>query len=255
MTSQNQFTRALTDPSQPVPAGLVSPRGTADAKRFAVYRNNVHVGLVGAIAARFPVTRQLVGDEFFTGMARLYVGETKPKGPVLLHYGDTFPDFISQFPPASGLPYLSDLARLEAVWTEAYNAADADVMTTADLTTIAADALAMLRLTLAPSMRLVRSSFPVGSLWSAHQVTPVAIPALSGSECVLLTRPQAEVRLTVIPPAAFAFLMAIDKGKDLAMAAEAVLADFPSFDPGSTLVGLAGLGTFAAPTKERSGND
>ncbi|MBB4053915.1 hypothetical protein GGR20_003583 [Devosia subaequoris] len=250
MTSQHQFIRALTDPAQPVPVGLVSPRGTADTKRFAVYRNNVHVSLVGAIAARFPVTRQLVGEEFFTGMARLYVGQNKPRGPVLLHYGDSFPDFIGQFPPAAGLPYLPDLARLEAAWTETYNAADAAVLMAADLNTIAGDALAKLDLALAPSTRLVRSSFPVGSLWSAHQTTPVTIPALSGSECVLLTRPQAEVRLTIIPPAAFTFLKAIEQGRNLGRAAEAVLADFPDFDPGAALVGLAGLGVFAALDKE-----
>lgn len=252
MTSQSQFTRALTDPAQPVPVGLVSPRGTADSKRFAVYRNNVHVSLVGALAARFPVTRQLVGEEFFTGMARLYVGQAKPKGPVLLHYGDSFPDFVAQFPPASGLPYLPDLARLEAAWTDAYNAADADALAPADLGTIAGDALASLNLTLAPSTRLLRSSFPVGSLWSAHQTTPVTIPALSGSECVLLTRPGADVRLTIIPPAAFAFLKAIGQGRTLGQAAEAALTDFPDFDPGAALVGLAGLGAFAALTKEHA---
>ncbi|MEQ9637864.1 MAG: DNA-binding domain-containing protein [Devosia marina] len=252
MTSQSQFTRALTDPAQPVPAGLVSPRGSVDSKRFAVYRNNVHVSLVGALAARFPVTRQLVGEEFFAGMARLYVGQTKPKGPVLLHYGDSFPDFVAQFPPASGLPYLSDLARLEAAWTDAYNAADADVLAPADLSTIGGDALAALDLTLAPSTRLVRSGFPVGSLWSAHQTTPVSIPALSGSECVLLTRPEADIRLTIIPPAAFVFLKAIGQGLYLGQAAEAALTDFPDFDPGAALVGLAGLGAFAALTKEQA---
>ncbi len=250
MTSQRQFIRALTDPTRPVPVGLVSPRGTADTKRFAVYRNNVHVSLVGAIAARFPVTRQLVGEEFFTGMARLYVGQNKPSGPVLLHYGDSFPDFIGQFPPAAGLPYLPDLARLEAAWTDTYNAADADVLTAADLARIPGEALTVLELTLAPSTRTVRSSFPVGSLWSAHQTTPFTIPALSGSECVLLRRPQAEVRLTIIPPAAFTFLKAIKQGRNLGLAAEAVLADFPDFDPGAALVGLTELGVFAALNKE-----
>ena len=250
MTTQNQFTQALTDPARPVPAGLVSPRGTVDSKRFAVYRNNVHVSLVGALAARFPVTRQLVGEEFFAGMARLYVGQTKPKGPVLLHYGDGFPDFVAQFPPAAGLPYLPDLARLEAAWTDTYNAADAEILTPGDLTAIAGDALAALDLRLAPATRLVRSGYPIGSLWSAHQTTPVSIPALSGSECVLLTRPVADVRLTIIPPAAFAFLAAIGQGRTLGQAAEVVLTDFPDFDPGTALVGLAGLGAFAALKKE-----
>ena len=246
MTGQDLFISALLDPSRPVPSGLVSPRGTADTKRFAVYRNNVHVSLVGALAARFPATRQMVGEEFFTGMARVYVGETKPKGPVLLHYGDSFPEFIAQFAPASGLPYLPDLARLEAAWTETYNAADAPVLAPAQLSEVSAGRPEALRLTLLPPTRVVRSRFPIGSLWSAHQTSAVEIPALSGSECVLLTRPEAQVRLTIIPPAAYAFITELGKGQDLAAAAGTVLARYSDFDPGSALVGLVSLGAFSA---------
>ncbi|MHA6298607.1 HvfC/BufC family peptide modification chaperone [Devosia sp. CAU 1758] len=250
MTSQDHFTSALTDPSRPVPAGLLSPRGTSDTRRFAVYRNNVHVGLLGAIAARFPVIRLVVGADFFSGMARLYVGDNKPSSPVLLHYGDSFPQFIATFAPASGLPFLPDLARLEAMWTEAYNAFDTAVLTPADLGAMAPDSLGNLRLRLAPPTRLVSSAFPVGSIWSAHQVTPFVPPVNTGPERVLLTRPQADMRLTIVPPAAALLLSALAMGHALGTAAETVLATHPDFDPGSALVGLAGLGAFATPQQE-----
>jgi hypothetical protein len=246
VTSQGQFTSALTNPAEPVPSGLVSPRGTTDAKRFAVYRNNVHVSLTGAIAARFPVVRQVVGEAFFAGMARVYVGQNKPQSPILLHYGDSFAEFIAGFPPASGLPYLPDLARLEAAWSDVYNAADVTTLSPADLGRIDAAALGALTLMLAPAARIVRSRYPVGSIWSAHQSSPVNIPPISGGECVLLTRPQAEVRVTVIPASAGAFLSALSEGNSLASASEAIITDFPDFDPGAALVGLSGLGAFAA---------
>jgi hypothetical protein len=63
---------------------------------------------------------------------------------------------------------------------------------------------------------------------------------------VLLTRPQAEVRVTVIPASAGAFLSALSEGNSLASASEAIITDFPDFDPGAALVGLSGLGAFAA---------
>ncbi|WP_297106657.1 DNA-binding domain-containing protein [uncultured Devosia sp.] len=245
MTSQRQFTTALIDPGRPVPQGLVSPRGTPDAKRFAVYRNNVHVSLVEAVAARFPVTRQLVGEEFFTGMARVYVGENKPQSPVMLHYGDSFPDFVAGFPPASTVPYLADVARLEAAWSDAYNAADHATLQVAELGAVPPQLLAEVILQLAPPTRFLRSRFPVGTIWSAHQARPVVIPAVKGGECVLLTRPAADVRVTVIPSADLAFLEFVQQGKSLSEAAEAVLTSFPDFDPGAALVGLAGLGAFA----------
>lgn len=246
MTGQDHFTAALTDPSLPVPPGLVSPLGRPDAKRFAVYRNNVHVSLVGALAARFPVTRQVVGEDFFSGMARLYVGEHKPKSPVLLHYGESFPAFIAAFPPASGIPYLSDLAQLEAAWTQSYNAAEAQVLTPSELSRIAPEWLVNLPLRAAPPTRLVSSAWPIGSIWSAHQCTPFVAPAQTGAEAVLLTRPDAEVRLTIIPPDAAAFLVQLSGGATLGAAIDALLFTFPLFDPGATLVGLAGLGAFAS---------
>lgn len=252
MTDQRAFAAALADAALPVPAGLVSPRGTPDRSRFAVYRNNVHVSLVAALAARFAVTRQVVGETFFAGMARLYVGEHKPTSPVLLHYGDNFPDFIAAFPPASGLPYLADLARLELAWSDAYNAAEGLIAMPADLAAMPAEALAGLRLVLAPATRLVASAWPVGSIWSAHQRTPFVPPAQAGSEHIILTRPAAEVRLTIIPPAAATLLRALDDGHPLGAAAETVLAQFPDFDPGAALVGLAGLGVFAALQQEIS---
>lgn len=246
MTGQDEFTSALTDPSRPVPAGLVSPRGTPDQRRFAVYRNNVHVSLVGALAARFAVARQVVGEDFFTGMARLYVGDNKPGSPVLLHYGDSFPDFIAAFAPAGAVPFLADLARLEAAWSDTYNAADLPILTPLALGTLAPEALADLVLKLAPSTRLVASAWPVGTIWSAHQVTPFVPPRLTGAEHVLLTRPVADVRLTIIPPAAAMLLRALAEGQTLGLAAQTVLSTYPDFDPGSALVGLAGLGAFAA---------
>ena len=250
MTGQDRFTAALIDPSLPVPQGLVSPRGLPDAKRFAVYRNNVHVSLVGALAARFPVTRQVVGEEFFSGMARLYVGEHKPETPVLLHYGESFPDFIASSPPAAGIAYLPDLARLEAAWTQSYNAAETKALTPSELSRIAPEHLVDLPLRAASATRLVSSAWPIGSIWSAHQRTPFVPPAQTGAEAVLLTRPDAEVRLTVIPPDAAAFLAELVAGSTLGAAMEAVLPVFPQFDPGATLVGLAGLGAFASPHHE-----
>ena len=246
MTGQDRFTAALIDPSQPVPQGLVSPRGLPDAKRFAVYRNNVHVSLVGALAARFPVTRQVVGEDFFSGMARLYVGGHKPKTPVLLHYGESFPDFVASFPPAAGIPSLADLARLEAAWTQSYNAAEADVLTPSELGRIAPERLGNLHLNAAPSTRLVSSAWPIGSIWSAHQQSPFVPPQQTGAEAVLLTRPHAEVRLTIIPPDAAALLVELAATPQLGVAVEAVLSGFPQFDPGAALIGLAGLGAFAS---------
>lgn len=248
--SQGQFLGALVDPACPVPEGLVSPRGTRDDKRFAVYRNNVHVSLVAALAARFPVTRQLVGETFFSGMARLYVTDHKPKSPVLLTYGDEFPAFIQSFPPAARVAYLADMARLEAAWTQSYHAADSAILPAGALAALAPETLGDLRLALAPATRAIASAWPIGSIWSAHQVQPFVAPTVSGPEEIVLTRPDADVRLTVVPRGTVQFLAGLESGQALAEAADTAIGQFPNFDPGAALVGLITIGAFASLEQE-----
>ena len=66
-------------------------------------------------------------------MARAFVEREKPRSPVLIAYGETFPDFIAARFPGLGPPYLVDLARLENAWVDAYHAEDAPTVGLADL--------------------------------------------------------------------------------------------------------------------------
>lgn len=93
-----EFASALLDPERAVPEGLVGPDSEPSARRFAVYRNNVFVGLTDALRAGFPCVVKLVGDEYFAAMARVFAAAMPPGSPVLLHYGAEFPDFIASFP-------------------------------------------------------------------------------------------------------------------------------------------------------------
>lgn len=240
------FAAALLDVRSPLPAGITTARGSADAARFAVYRNNVHVGLAGALAQRFPVTGRLVGEEFFRGMARVYAQDNKPASPLMFEYGEDFPDFVAGFAPARGLAYLADLARIEAAWSRAYHAADDDVLTVAALATIAPERLAEKTLARHPAAAIVRSDHPAGSIWAVHQIDPVGTIAAWRPETVLVARPQATVNVHVLPVTDAAFAADLLAGRTLGDAAACALADSPDFDFGAALVGLVTLGAFAA---------
>ena len=243
--SQDAFAEALLHAERPPPGGLTTARGEPDALRFAVYRNNVYVGLTRALARRFPVTEQLVGPEFFQAMARVYAQDNKPRSPLLFAYGDEFPDFIARFGPASRLAYLPDVARLEAAATRAYHAADAAPLAAHELGSFAPDALLELRFQAHPAARLVVSSHPVGSIWFAHQDPLHSVPAMRGAQTVLVARPAWEVRVHILPPQDGVFAALILAGLDLGDAAERALEADPRFDLGSALVGLVSLGAFA----------
>ncbi len=96
-TTIGAFAAALGEPSAPPPAMTQGRLGAPDARRFAVYRNNVAVGLIGALEARYPVSRRIAGDDLFRAMARAFVRGNKPRSAVMIAYGGEFPEFVAEY--------------------------------------------------------------------------------------------------------------------------------------------------------------
>lgn len=245
-TSQASFAAALADPAMPLPAGVTSARGEPDAARFAVYRNNVAVGLIKALEAKFPTVLRLVGDEFFRGMAGVYCSGHKPKTPLIFEYGADFPDFVDRFEPARSVAYLGDVARLEAAWLYSYHAADAFPLAIKDLAQVPAERLGHLKLTPHPAAAIVSSAFPIGSIWVANRENEVRPVRAWHAETVLITRPDVEVGVHVLPGCDATFAADLLRGEPLGAAAESAASASAEFDFGAALVGLVSLGAFGA---------
>lgn len=235
---QRQFAGALVDPESRPPIGA-GRAGRANEQMFAIHRNNLFVGLIDALAARYPVCERLVGEEFFRVMARAYVARERPRSPILLDYGDGFPDFIAGFAPADAVPYLADMARLEAARSRAYHAAEAISLDVEAIASIRPDELIEARLTLHPSVGLVCSRYPIASIWLAHQGGDhVESPAQWEAEDVLVLRPEAEVFVHRLPAGGRGFVAALIAGSTLAEAGETGLSHSKDFDLGQNVAGL-----------------
>ena len=238
------FADAVVDPARSVPDFTRGREGVPDARRFAVYRNNVAVGLIGSLEARYPVTRRLVGDEFFRATARAFIAGHKPDNAVLIHYGSAFADFLEGFEPARDLPYLPDVARLESAWVDAYHSAEAPVVSLADLATVPPEQLMDFRFALHPAARLLRLAHPAASIWAGHQGEgEPRPPAQWVAEDALITRPHADVAVRILPEGGFDFALALRHGASLGEAA-APLAE-KGVDPGHHLVGLIESGALS----------
>jgi hypothetical protein len=237
---QRQFAAALLDPDVPVPPGLVGPDHQPDTRRFNVYRNKVVVGLIEALKASFPAVLRIVGDAFFTAMAHIYVAQEPPKTPVMLDYGATFADFVQAFEPAGGLPYLADVARIERAWVEAYHAAEVPRADLALLCALDSQRLAQMRLTLHPSVRVVRSSFPVVQIWlmNGEGGVPAPVDIFRGGEHALVMRPDAEVEVRRVTAGAATFVQGLMAGASMAEATRLALDDDPAFDLAPALAEL-----------------
>jgi hypothetical protein len=241
---QRGFAAALLDPALPMPDGLVGPDGEPGPKRFAVYRNNVVVGLTETLKDAFPAVHRIVGTDFFRAMARAYVMVEPPRSPILLDYGAGFPDFIGQFEPAAGLPYLADVARIERAWTEAYHAPEASPIDPRAFTAIASDQLPAIHLVLHPSLRIVRSQFPALTIWEMNVADGVLGPVdlAAGGEDVLVLRPLTDVDVRSIPKGSLEFIQALTDGRSVLAALEASLIANPRFDLSANLSDLMHAG-------------
>jgi hypothetical protein len=240
---QSEFVRALIDPNLPPPSGLVAWNGSDPARRFAVYRNNVVASLVAALAAKFPVAKQLVGDEFFLAMARAYVLKRPPRSQLLMEYGEDFPSFISAFEHASSLPYLADVAMLEAARVFAYHAADAPALGPAEFGFVRLDGLADLTIRLHPSARLLVSHFAVVSLWNAHQGRlDIGSVDPFHPEDALIVRPRLDVEVTRLSAGVALFLERVRTGARLGDAAKETIEAVSAFDLADALHGLVATG-------------
>jgi hypothetical protein len=240
---QSDFAHALRDPDLAVPAGVTSHNSDAPRERFAVYRNNVMVGLSGALEARFPATRKIVGEDFFKGAAKLFAATRPPRSPLMMFYGDGFPAFLADFEPAREVPYLADVARLEAARPRAYHAADAKPLTPAALSGVALDTLAGSCFTLHASVEIVASDYPIVTIWAMNAGESDLAPLTDWrGEDALVSRPGCDVEVRRLPPGGKTFLLCLAAGKPLGAAAAAALAANASFDLAANLAALfAGL--------------
>lgn len=253
--SQASFAAALLTPDQPSPAGLRAWNGSDPAARLAVYRNNVVSSLIDAVADSFPVTQELVGEEFFRAMAAIFVRVHPPRSKVLAHYGGEFADFVNDFEPARTVPYLADVARLERARVLAYHAADADPLTAEKLGEALSGGqdLGALQLVCHPSMSVVASAHAIVSLWAAHQgegdlsaVDP-AVP-----ESALVVRPGLDVLVLRLPPGAAGFVIALQNGAGLADAAALAADEVADFDLPTVLALLMRHGALSCVQFPRS---
>lgn len=83
-------------------------------ERLQVYRNNFVIGLSEVLEATYPVTKALVGEECFSGLARKHILSNPLLEGDVSGYGAGFDRTIKLVESVSTpLPYLPDIARLE----------------------------------------------------------------------------------------------------------------------------------------------
>jgi hypothetical protein len=220
-------------------ARLIRGGKLAAERRLEVYRHNVLSNLRGALKDIFPVVQRIVGDAFFQHAANQFIRTTASHSGDLNQFGREWPAFLADYPHATELTYLPDVARLEWAWHECFHAADAEPLEPGRLAAVAADAHGSLVFRLHPAVRLQASAFPLLRIWQVNQAEfsgDLEIDWQSGGERLLVRRDGVgqgggvEVVIQSLSAGAWRFLCELQAARPLEPATLAALDAEGEFD-------------------------
>jgi hypothetical protein len=238
---QRIFAEAIFSDPRSAPGTIAGSSSVAAISRFGVYRNNVMSSLINAIGAKYPVTRKLLWEDAFHEVARRYIAAEPPRSPVLFEYGDSFPRFLRQIGQCCGANYLADIAALEAARTHAYHAADARPIGKDAFAAIPPEQFGNLPLKLHPSTVLLKSRFPIVSIWESNHFDGTNSVSQWMQEAALVARPDHDVQVWRLTDGEYEFFAALSERKTVAAAIEHAMTMASHFEPAEALATLVAV--------------
>lgn len=203
---QSRFTEAITRKD---PSILLSPSVELEfepEQSQAVYQDdNINSGR-DALTQTFPVTRRLVGEEYFQTLSEEYCRNYPAESDDMLRFGDRFPLLLLKLSierrELDKLRFLPELARLEWLIQSAYFA-DRDTHFDFDaLASVPMTAQPHIIFTLSHALSLMFSDWPVFEIWRAHQqaMNPQNQLSLDGGKEWLCVYREAEKPVVEVVP-------------------------------------------------------
>jgi hypothetical protein len=164
---QDDFQRGILGGDDKVLGEILdSPKEQRDVL-FGVYRHAYGSRLVEALRHDHPLLHLYLGDEMFEAMGQAYVGATPSHHPNLRWFSQALPDFLKITEPYRSHPVIADLAALEKALNDAFDAADAPVLTLQDMAGFAPEVWSTLRFKPHPSSRRLDVSTNAAAIWLA----------------------------------------------------------------------------------------
>ena len=207
----------------------------ADLEISAVYRNGFIKTCISVLKSNYPVVTSLVGEDYFSTLAHLFVQKHPPRQGSLTGYGREFPQEIEACIDQHHLPYLADIAYLDRAWIECYFALDGPSLSGDDINKLEGDGtgLTELPLSLVPWAQLIKTQFDVADLWTTlkHQGQLNSnVNVEPDNQTILVWRKAGAINLRQLTDGEQKFLAAVCRKETLGASAQEALEADPEFD-------------------------
>ncbi|WP_339409256.1 HvfC/BufC N-terminal domain-containing protein [Pseudomonas sp. EA_35y_Pfl2_R5] len=154
-------------PHPALQASLLGSAALTAEQGLAIYHNAYRARLLETLRGDYPAVHDWLGDEEFDALALAYLSAHPSQHYSLRWLGAQLADFIDGYlVPAQAAP-LSELARLEWAFTLAFDAADASVLSMAQMAELAAEDWPTLQVRLLPSVQWLACRHNSLALWRA----------------------------------------------------------------------------------------
>jgi hypothetical protein len=132
---------------------------------MSLYRNNFYISLSEYLLNCFPTVEALVGEAFFSQLAKAFILKCPLECASVEFYGAGFSEFIAGCEQAYSVPYLADIAQLDWAFDQAKSVVVFDDFPFAQLQLLNEHQQLRLYFQLQPKLKLMASNFPALSIW------------------------------------------------------------------------------------------
>lgn len=228
------------DPNGTIEA-LVDGRGLTPRDRLQIYRSMVTDNFTNALATAYPMTKRLVGDEFFDAACARYIVEFPSRRGDLQAYGEHLPRLLADIQEDAGPGYLEDVAHLEWARQECALSPLTAPLTLDGMAVISRHRYPDILLDLTPSLRLVNSRYPVLDIWMyCRDPGDEQLTIGTAGQAVAVWRSGEQISMIELDEDCYDFVAAITAGASLSEAQRAATRHGRLFDPATLLGWLFG---------------
>jgi len=249
---RDRTVRALVPLADALAGRVVKPNDRMTvAERLQVYNGGYLARLVEVLASDYGALQHLLGEREFHRLCARYVDAHPSRHHNLNQLGAHMPAFVARQRSLRAHAFAVEVATLEHLLTEAFDAPEFTPLLPERLQTFAEDQLPRLVLQCNPSLRLRAFRFPVEEYYTAfkHDKAPRA-PRPRRTLVAVYRQPDYRVIRATLTPPAFAVLSALARGTPLG---RALAAADDQVAVGRWFQGWAADGLFTGAVVRRTG--
>ena len=164
---QDRFQRAILQRDDAILDDI--PDGPRETKSnlLGIYRDAYVLRLIDVVGNDHERLHTYLGDDRFRAMTRAYIEAYPSQHPNARWFARRLPEFLELSEPYSRQPILFELAALERALNDAFDGADAAVLSMSELAALPPQAWAQLSFTCHPTAVALDVRTNVGAIWTA----------------------------------------------------------------------------------------